>query len=149
MTCWVIITTWSEHHPGQAGTTGKENPAQSGTVLAAGRRAEAPGWPAWPLSLCPELDHLPPSDLRSKGGGGFGVSPSPLQDLVRASLLGGFQLGLQFSFLVGAGYHLTGSRWRVLRSGCGSPFVNPGRLHKLECLAFLSLFDGVTLSCSS
>ena len=141
MTCWVIITMGSEHHPRQAGATGKESPAQSGTVLAAGRRREAPGWPAWPLSLCPELDHHPASDLRSKGGGGFGVSSLPLWNLVRASLLGGFQLGLRFSFLVGTGCHLTGSRWRILSSGRGSTCVNPGRSYKLECLAFLSLME--------
>lgn len=106
-----------------------------------GRRREAPGWPAWPLSLCPELDHHPASDLRSKGGGGFGVSSLPLWNLVRASLLGGFQLGLRFSFLVGTGCHLTGSRWRILSSGRGSTCVNPGRSYKLECLAFLSLME--------
>ena len=128
-------------------TTPKESPAQSGTVLAAGRRTEAPGCLAWPLSLCPELDHRPASELRSKGGGAFGLSP--LRGLVRASLLGRFHLGLRFSFLAGTGCHLTGSRWRILSSGHGSTHVNPGRSHKLECLAFPSLFDGVTLSYSS
>lgn len=143
MTCWVIITMGSEHHPRQAGATGKESPAQVGQSLlqGGGGGGRPPGGGPGPCPCVLGSTTTQPLTRGPREEGGFGVSSLPLWNLVRASLLGGFQLGLRFSFLVGTGCHLTGSRWRILSSGRGSTCVDPGRSYKLECLAFLSLME--------